>query len=324
MIYESLLDAIGNTPLVRVPCDVDVRLYAKLEYLNPGGSVKDRSALFLIDHAEKNGLLKPGYTLIDASSGNHGISLAMIGASRGYKVIITVSEKISQEKLAAIKAYGAEVIMCPLTDTIDDPRSYHSVARSLAQSVPNSYMPNQYFNPHNATAHYHLLGAEIWRQTQGAITHFVAAAGTCGTVSGVGSYLKEKKGTIRTIAVDSIHSYKATQGNPKPYYIEGMGIDFDTPVMNASVIDEFVTVTDADAFSFLKLLAHDYGLLVGPSSGAVAHVAFTHAKKAPKNSIIVMIFGDSGRAYLTKQFYDNALDPVVLQHKVPLAVAAVE
>jgi len=210
--YRSLLDAIGNTPLVAVNFDSPATIYAKLEYLNPGGSLKDRSAFFMIEQAEKQGLLQPGGIIIDASSGNQGISTAMIGAIKGYKVIITVSEKISKEKMDAIKSYGAEIIVCPAVDFIEDPKHYHSQAVALHKSTPNSYMPNQYFSTMNSQAHYHLLGPEIWQQTQGTITHFIAGAGTCGTISGVGRYLKEQNPAVRVIALDAATSYRATGG----------------------------------------------------------------------------------------------------------------
>ena len=262
----------------------------------------ERSTLFI--NAEKTGQLKPGGTIIDASSGNQGIASAMIGALKGYKVIICVAEKISKEKLAALKAYGAEVRMFPGTCFLEDPESYHSQAVKLHQQTPNSFMPNQYFNPINAQAHYSSLGPEVWQQTQGKITHFFAAAGTGGTVSGAGRDLKEKNPNIQVLAMDSINSYKATGGHPKPYKIEGMGLDFDSPVLDMSVIDEIILVKDEDALPMLKTLAHTYGLLAGPSSGAVAWAAQDYAKKYFTNANLgVMIFGDSGRAYLTKDFY---------------------
>ena len=299
----TLLSAIGNTPVVRIKFDSLATIYAKLEYLNPGGSVKDRSALFMIEQAEQQGLLKPGGTIIDASSGNQGIAAAMIGACKGYKVIITVSEKISQEKLQTILAYGAEVVMCPATDFIDDPRSYHSQAVALHKKTPNSFMPNQYYNVANAEAHYRSLGPEIWKQTEGKITHFFAGAGTGGTISGVGKYLKEQNPAIKIIALDSNNSFRSTKGNPKPYKVEGIGIDFVSPVLNYSVLDEIVPVSDDQALGILPELASSYGLLVGPSSGAVASAVREYAKKLTKNDLVVMIFGDSGRAYLTKNFY---------------------
>lgn len=300
---HTLITAIGNTPLVATP--LEPQLHAKLEYLNPGGSVKDRSAQFMITHAEKNGLLKPGGTLIDASSGNQGIASAMIGAAKGYKVIITVSEKVSQEKMQTLKAYGAQVVICPTTDFIDDPRSYHSVAVQLQKETPHSFMPNQYFNPLNAQAHYTSLAPEVWNQTHGAITHFFAGAGTGGTITGVGRYLKEKNPEIKVIAIDSVNSFRATGGHPKPYAIEGMGIDFESPVIDYSVIDEIITVNDENAISMLKTLAKN-GFLVGPSSGAVAYAAQQYAQQQMgANDRGVMIFGDSGRAYLSKGFYEQ-------------------
>jgi len=302
-MHKSLLDAIGNTPLVRVHFDTPAHVYAKLEYLNPGGSVKDRSALYMIEYAEKNGLLKSGGTIVDASSGNHGVAVAMIGVTKGYRVIITVSEKISQEKMATIKAYGAQVVVCPATSFIDDPRSYHSVARKIHQETPNSFMPDQYFNTVNAQAHYTLLGPEIYRQTNGTITHFFACAGTGGTISGAGKYLKEQNPNIKVIGVDSNNSFRSTKGDPKPYKIEGMGIDFVSPVMNYAVVDEIVEVADDDALPMLQTMAKKHGLLVGPSSGAAAYVAQEYGKKLKKGDVAVMIFGDSGRAYLTKNFY---------------------
>ncbi len=302
--HATVLDAIGNTPLVHVNLGTPGNLYAKLEYLNPSGSMKDRSALYMIEQAERQGLLKPGGTIIDASSGNHGISVAMIGAIKGYKVIITVSTKISQEKLQTIKAYGAEVVMCPATDFIEDPLSYHSQAAALHKATPNSFMPNQYFNVVNAHGHYHLLGPELWHQTKGMITHFFAGAGTGGTISGAGKYLKEQNPNIKIIAIDSINSLNATNGNPKPYKIEGIGIDFVSEVLNRPIIDEIIPVSDENGLGILSSLAKDSGLLAGPSSGAVAYIAREYAKKQFKDGDFgVMIFGDSGRAYLTKNFY---------------------
>ena len=304
MLHETLLQAIGNTPLVKVDLSTPCNIYAKLEYLNPGGSVKDRSSLFMIQEAEQKGLLKPGGTIIDASSGNQGIATAMIGAAKGYKVIIVVSEKISLEKITTLKAYGAEVVTCKPTNFLQDPESYHSRAVKIHQETPNSFMPNQYFNLSNAKAHYTLLGPEIWEQTKGKVTHFIAAAGTGGTVSGVGRYLKEQNSDIKVIAVDSNNSYRSTKGNPAPYAIEGMGVDFDSPVLDETVIDEFIEAPDAPSIEMLKYLAKNRGLLVGPSSGSVAYAAQKYTEKLDSDSLAVIIFGDSGRAYLTKNFYD--------------------
>lgn len=316
--YNNLLDSIGNTPIVKINYDSPATIYAKLEYLNPGGSVKDRSALYMIEEAERTGLLKPGGTIIDASSGNQGIASAMIGALKGYKVIIAVSEKISKEKMDTIRAYGAQVVMCPPTDYLEDPRSYHSTALTIHKETPNSFMPNQYFNLSNAKAHYTLLGPELWEQTEGKITHFFACAGTGGTISGAGRYLKEKNPNIKVIAIDAATSYRSTKGNPKPYKIEGIGVDFESPVLNYSVIDEFLTVTDDNALGMLKVLAQKHGLLAGLSSGAAAAAVQEYARTMKPTDVGVMIFGDSGRAYLTKGFYtqdDANITPAVTPNK---------
>lgn len=306
MMYESLLHAIGTTPLVRFNIPSAGRIYAKLEHLNPGGSVKDRSALYMIEEAEQKGILKPGGTLVDASSGNHGIAVAMIGAIKGYKVIIVTSEKFSKEKLDTIKAYGAEIVVCSATKYIEDPESYHSVAFKIAQSTPNCFMPNQYYNTSNRAAHAALLGPEIWKQTEGNITHFFAAAGTCGTISGVGRFLKSQNPNIQVVALDSDKSFRATKGNPQPYKIEGMGIDFDSPVVDYSVIDEIMEIDDASGLGMLKVLARQHGLLVGPSTGAVAAGVARYAPRLKDGDLAVFVCGDSGRAYLTKEYYTSA------------------
>jgi cystathionine beta-synthase len=302
MYKADLLDAIGNTPLVRINFDTPATVYAKLEYLNPGGSVKDRSARYMIEQAEKRGLLQPGGTLIDASSGNQGIATAMIGAAKGYRVIITVSEKASQEKLQTIQAYGAQTVVCPVAP-MDDPRNYHRVACQLHADTPNSFMPNQYFNPLNAEGHYYSLGPEVWQQTHGAVTHFFAAAGTGGTVSGAGRYLKEKNAHVRVIGVDSNNSYRSTGGNPKPYILESIGVDFVSPVLDYDVVDIFAQVADCDGLAMLKHLARTHGLLVGSSSGAVAHAVAQYVRDLSKDDVVVFICGDSGRAYLSKDWY---------------------
>lgn len=302
-MYETLLDTIENTPLVRVDLGTQPTIYAKLEYFNPGGSIKDRSAHYMIQEAEQNGWLQPGGTIIEASSGNQGIAAAMIGAIKGYNVIITVSEKVSKEKQATLEAYGAHVVRCKPTNFLEDPESYHSIAKNIQKDTPNSYMLNQYFNENNAKAHYHSLGPEIWEQTKGTITHFCGGVGSGGTVSGAGRYLKEQNPEITILGVDSPCSYRSTNGNPKPYLIEGMGVDFDSPNLDTTTIDQFLTPYDKDSLAMLKKLAHSHGLLVGPASGAVAQATYEYSKKLSSDAIIVMLFGDSGRAYLTKDFY---------------------
>lgn len=315
MIYNNLLDVIGNTPLVRVIFPSPAQVYAKLEYFNPGGSIKDRSALFMIEQAEKDGRLRPGGTIIEASSGNQGIAAAMIGAIKGYKVIITASKKVSAEKRATLKAYGVELIECTPTTFLHDPENYHQVALAIHKNTPNSIMLNQYFNPENSRAHYASLGPELWRQTAGKITHFIGGSGSCGTVSGVGKYLKEQNSAIKVFGVDSVNSYRTTQGNPKPYVLEGMGIDYETPLLDTAVVDDFLTVKDDDAIRMLKTLARNYGLLVGPASGAVAAATYEYVQQLPADACIVMLFGDSGRAYLTKNFYadiENSITPDII------------
>ena len=300
---QDLLRAIGNTPLVKVPLNTKAKIFAKLEYLNPGGSIKDRSALFMIEEAEKKGLLKLGGTIIEASSGNQGVACAMIGAAKGYKVIITVSSKISEEKIKTIRAYGAKVVICPATSSIENPKSYHNEAIRIAKKTPNSFMPNQYFNLSNPKAHYTTLGPEIWRQTKGRITYFFAAAGTGGTISGAGKFLKEQNPKIKIIAVDIDTSFHSTKGHPKPYKMEGIGIDFKTHCLNESVIDEFIPVSDEHGLGMLKIMASQYGFLVGTGSGAVSYAVQSYLNKLTKDDVAVMLFGDSGRAYLSKNYY---------------------
>lgn len=303
MIYKNILHVIGNTPLVELHLGTPARIFAKLEYLNPGGSVKDRTALYMIEQAERTGRLKPGGTIIEASSGNQGIAAALIGAAKGYKVAITVSEKISTEKKETLRAYGAELIVCPATSLLTDPQSYHTRALELHRSTPNSFMLNQYFNQENAAAHYHSTGPEVWKQTEGSLTHFCAGTGSGGTTSGAGKYLKEQNPQIKVLAVDALTSFRATGGFPKPYKIEGLGIDFDAPLVDASIIDEFLEVSDEQAITMLKELARKHGLLVGPTSGATAYAARLYAQKLTSHDTVVILFTDSGRSYLTKSFY---------------------
>ena len=311
MNYKTLLESIGNTPLVKLAFESPATILAKLEYLNPGGSVKDRSALYMIEQAEKTGRLKSGGTIIDASSGNHGIALAMIGAIKGYKVIITVTPKCSKEKYQTMAAYGAELVMCPSKEFMEDPESYHSQAVALHKNTPNSFMPNQYYNVENRNAHYAWLGSEIWKQTEGKITHLFAGAGTCGTISGVGRYLKEQNPAIKIYAVDTATSFKSSNGNPKPYKIEGIGIDFINDIADFSIIDEVLPVTDDEGLGMLPVLSQQHGLLVGPSTGAVAASVIKKLPTFKEDDLVVMICGDSGRAYLTKNFYERTEDTLV-------------
>ncbi len=306
MKYKSLLDAIGNTPLVRIPFDSPATVYAKLEYLNPGGSIKDRTALYMIEQAEKRGTLKPGGTIIEASSGNQGIAAAMIGAIKGYKVIITVAKKVSAEKKAALQAYGAQLIECAVTTRLDDPNSYHAMAVKIHNETPNSVLLNQYHNHDNVQAHYNLTGPEIWKQLNGNFTHLVGAIGTTGTMSGIGTYLKEKNPAIKILAVDAANSYRSTNGNPKPYALEGLGVDFESPIIKKDVIDEYLLAPDEHAIAMMKRMAREYGFLIGPSSGAVAYCASEYAKQLTADDTMIILFADSGRAYLSKDYFQNS------------------
>ena len=299
--YKNVLQQIGNTPIIKLDIDVQPTMLAKLEYLNPGGSLKDRPALFMIEDAEKKGLLKPGGTIVEASSGNQGIALAMIGAVKGYKVIITVPDRTSDEKIAALRAYGAKVFVCPDTDTLDDPQGYHAKAEELHEEIPGAFMPNQYFNTLNVLAHYSTTGPELWKQTNGEITHFFAGTGSCGTISGIGKYLKEQNKNVKIIGIDAATSTYSSK-NPKSYETEGIGIDVISDNLNLSVIDEILTIEDKDSFAMTRKMATEWGLLVGLSSGAVMHVALNYAKKMKPTDVGVVMFGDSGRAYFSKVF----------------------
>lgn len=301
--YKTILELIGNTPLVKLELGTKCTLLAKFEHLNPGGSIKDRSALFMIEKAEKDGLLKPGGTIVEASSGNQGIALAMIGAVKGYKVIITVPDRTSYEKVAALRAYGATVYVCKNTDTLDDPEGYHAKAEHLHETIPGAFMPNQYFNTANPLAHYSTTGPEIWEQTNGEITHLIVGAGSCGTISGTGKYLKEKNKNVKVIGVDAATSVYSSK-EPKAYNAEGIGIDVISDTLDLSVIDEILPVTDEDVFSMTKILAKK-GLLVGLSSGGVISVALKYCQNLTEDDVVVVTIGDSGRAYLSKVFMEE-------------------
>lgn len=298
---KKLLESIGNTPLVKIDLGTKPTLLAKLEFTNPGGSIKDRSALYMIQEAERNGDLRPGGTIIEASSGNQGIALAMIGAIKGYEVIITVPHRTSTEKVSTLQAYGAKVFVCPDTDDLHDPDGYHAKAEELHRKIKNSYMPNQYYNTQNPRAHYLTTGPEIWEQSGGKITHCFLGMGSCGTISGVGRCLKEKNKNIKIIGIDAMTSKLSMPDSPKAYKTEGIGVDVITDNLNRSVIDEIVPVSDEAAFAMTKVLAKK-GYLVGLSSGATMHVALEYSKKLSEKDVMLVIFADSGRAYLSKVF----------------------
>jgi cystathionine beta-synthase len=316
MRYESLLDAIGRTPLVRlqrITRHLKPAIYAKLEFMNPGGSVKDRIALRMIEQAEREGKLKPGGTIVECTSGNTGMGLAMVAALRGYRTIFTTTDKQSREKINMLKAMGAEVIVCPTAVSPDDPRSYYSVARKLAQEIPNAFFVNQYDNPANPEAHYLTTGPEIWEDTEGRITHLVAGMGTGGTISGAGRYLKERNPHIKVIGVDPVgsvyydyfHHGKVVEAHP--YLVEGIGEDIFPSTMDFSVLDDVIRVSDCDCFLWARRLAREEGIFAGGSVGAALYGALEVARNATENDLIVFIVPDSGMRVLNKVYNDDWL-----------------
>ena len=304
--HETILDAVGNTPLVRlqkVTRGVKPTVLAKLEQLNPGGSVKDRIGLTMIEEAERSGLLRPGGTIIEPTSGNTGHGLAMVAAIKGYKTIFVMPDKMAPEKISLLKAYGAEVVICPTNVERDSPQSYYSVADRLAREIPGAFQPNQYFNPRNPEAHYRTTGPEIWEQTEGRVDVFVASMGTGGTVSGVARYLKEQKPGVRIVGADpegSIYS-----GQIAPYKVEGVGEDFMPGTMDMGLVDEVVQVTDKQAFVASRKLAREEGILVGGSAGLALHAALHVAPHHGPDEVVVVLFPDTGRNYLSKLFNDE-------------------
>ena len=303
---ESILDLVGNTPLVRLPKmtqDLQATLLAKLEQLNPGGSVKDRIGVVMVDDAERRGLLQPGGTIVEPTSGNTGHGLAMIAAIRGYKTIFVAPDKVAPEKISLLRAYGADVVVCPTNVDRESPMSYYAVADRLTREIPGAFQPNQYFNKRNPEAHYHSTGPEIWRQTDGRITAFVASVGTGGTITGAGRYLKEQNASIRVIGADpegSIYS-----GPVHPYKVEGVGEDFWPETYDASVVDEVIQVSDLDSFTTARRLAREEGILVGGSAGLALHAAIQVAQRSEPDDVIVVILPDTGRNYLSKLFNDE-------------------
>jgi len=299
-LQNPLLSLIGNTPLVRLDLPTEATVYAKLEFLNPGGSIKDRAALYMVEDAEERGLLKPGGTIVEGSSGNQGIALAMIGAVKGYRVIIVVPKHTSSEKKAALRAYGAELHIAPDASSHDDPDSYSKRAQKLAQDFPGAFMPNQYYNVKNAEAHYASTGPEIWEQTNGEITHFFCGMGSCGTISGTSKFLKEKNSQIVVTGADSAHSLLSAK-TPRAYAVEGIGVDVFSEVLQRQLVDTVVPIYDEHAFQTAREYARK-GYLVGPSSGAVLYALSTQLQHLKRDDVAVCILADSGRAYLSKLF----------------------
>jgi cystathionine beta-synthase len=308
-IYEDILATLGNTPLVKLGrfCP-EPTLAAKLEFFNPGSSVKDRIGIFMIEDAERRGLLRPGGLIVEPTSGNTGIGLALVAAMRGYRLICTAADKISAEKVALLEAFGAEVITCPTNVAADDPRSYYKVAERI-RDERGAFLPYQYHNQANPQAHYHSTGPEIWRQTDGRVTHWVCGIGTGGTISGAGRYLKEQNADVRVVGVDtvgSIYAYFHEHGAMPPadqihqYLIDGIGEDFLPGSVWMDVIDEVVTVDDATAYRALFELARREAIFTGSSGGAAVAGARRLARRLPDDALVVTLLPDSGERYLSK------------------------
>lgn len=312
--FDNILEAVGNTPLIKInklTCNLKPTILAKAEFLNPGGSIKDRISIQMVMDAEKNGALKKGSTIIEATgAGNTGIGLAIAATLKGYKTIFTMPDKASKEKESLLRAFGAEVIRCPTDVSPEDPRSYYKAAEKIAKNTPNTFYTMQYYNASNPAAHYRTTGPEIWKDTNGKVTHLVAGIGTGGTISGTAKYLKEKNPNIKVIAPDpegSIfhHKFYETDGEMHTYKIEGIGEDFIPGTVDLSLVDEIKIVSDKEAYKIARELAEKEALLVGSSSGAAVHVALEIAKDLDESNIIVVILPDTGRNYLSTIFNDE-------------------
>lgn len=305
---ENILDLIGNTPLVRlgvVAADVPATVLAKIEYLNPGGSVKDRIAVRMVDDAEAAGLIGPGGTIVEPTSGNTGVGLALVAQRRGYRCVFVCPDKVSEDKRNVLKAYGAEVVVCPTAVPPEHPDSYYSVSDRLVDEIDGAWKPDQYANPANPRSHYETTGPELWKQTDGRITHFVAGIGTGGTISGVGRYLREvSDDQVRIVGVDPEGSVYSG-GSGRPYLVEGVGEDFWPTTYDPKVCHEIVAVSDRDSFAMTRRLAREEGLLVGGSCGMAVVGALEVAKRASADDVVVVLLPDSGRGYLGKIFDDE-------------------
>jgi cystathionine beta-synthase len=306
--YESMVDLIGNTPLVRlskVTAGLAPTVLAKVEYFNPGGSVKDRIAVRMIEAAEQSGQLKPGGTIVEPTSGNTGVGLAIVAQQRGYQCVFVCPDKVSADKINVMKAYGARVEVCPTAVAPEDPRSYYSVSDRLVREIPDAWKPDQYANANNALSHYETTGPEIWAQTEGRVTHFVTGVGTGGTISGTGRYLKEvSDGKVQVIGADPEGSVYSG-GTGRPYLVEGVGEDFWPDAYDRSIADEIVPVSDRDSFHLTRRLAREEGLLVGGSCGMAVAAALRVAGRLSADAVVVVLLPDGGRGYLGKIFNDE-------------------
>jgi len=305
---EHIFDLVGNTPLVRlnkVAAGLAPLVLAKVEYLNPGGSVKDRIALRMVEAAESSGALRPGGTIVEPTSGNTGVGLAMVAQRKGYQCVFVCPDKVSEDKRNVLKAYGARVVVCPTAVPPEHPESYYSVSDRLVAEIDGSWKPDQYANPENPASHYHGTGPELWKQTEGRITHFVAGVGTGGTVTGTGRYLKEVSGgRVQIIGADPVGSV-FSGGSGRPYLVEGVGEDFWPDNFDRDICDETIAVSDADSFDMTRRLAREEALLVGGSCGMAAVAALNLAQRLGPDDVVVVLLPDGGRGYLSKVFDDR-------------------